>query len=96
MGTNHVKNIKCAFINIQSVGNKTIEIRELINNHQLDIFALAETWLNGYDHAIISEMTPSTHSFLQVHRENRRSGRVGIFISGKFSQIKQISPEKFT
>ena len=43
------RKIKCGFINIQSVGNKTLEIKELINDNKFDILALAETWLSGYD-----------------------------------------------
>ena len=35
--------IKCALLNVQSVGNKTLEIRELINDKRLNIFAITET-----------------------------------------------------
>ena len=40
-------NIKCGLINIQSVGNKTIKIRNLINENKLDLLLLTETWLQG-------------------------------------------------
>ena len=53
--------LKCA-LNIQSVGNKTCEIRDYINDNKLDILMLAETWLNNYDSAKIREMTPDTHT----------------------------------
>lgn len=77
-----------AFINIQSVGNKTNDIRELINQEQLDFFALAETWLGKHDCAKIQEMTPDTHLFLHSPRLNKRGGGVGIFVSNSFSRIQ--------
>ena len=80
--------IKCGFLNVQSVGNKTVEIRNLINEDSLDILALAETWLGEWDKAKIQEMTPTTHTFLHVPRKGRRGGGVGIFVSNSFSKIK--------
>ena len=52
--------LKCALVNIQSVGNKTCKIRDYTNDNKLDILMLAETWLNNYDSAKIREMTPDT------------------------------------
>ena len=48
--------IKCALVNIQSVGNKTCEIRDFINDDKLDVLVLTETWLNLYDNAKIKEI----------------------------------------
>ena len=81
--------LKCALVNIQSVGNKTCEIRDYINDNKLDILMLAETWLNNYDSAKIREMTPDTHTLLHVSRGDRRGGEVGIFISKSFSKIRK-------
>lgn len=69
----------CGFINIQSVGNKTIEIRQLIAEQCFDVFAIAETWLNDFDHAKIHEMTPFAHSFLHIPRVGKWVSGVGIF-----------------
>ena len=41
--------LNCAFVNIQSVGNKTIQIREMLNEQSLDVLAISETWLSVYD-----------------------------------------------
>ena len=76
-------------MNIQSVGNKTCEIRDYINDNKLDILMLAETWLNNYDSAKIREMTPDMHTLLHVSRGDRRGGGVGIFISKSFFQNKE-------
>lgn len=73
-----------------------MEIRDLINEQNLDFFALAATWLNGYDKAKISEMTPSTHFFVHVPRLSKRGGGVGVFISREFKQIKTICTGDFT
>ena len=37
--------IICGLINIQSVENKALDIRELIDTNGLDILMLTETWL---------------------------------------------------
>ena len=41
------KSVQCALINIQSLGSKTIEIRNLIDESKLDICLLTETWLKN-------------------------------------------------
>ena len=79
---------KCGLLNIQSVTNKTLEIRDLISENQYDILMLTETWLGECDHAKINEMTPATHTFFHRHRENRRGGGVGIMLSNLFRKIK--------
>ena len=88
--------LKCALVNIQSVGNKTCGIRDYINDNKLDILMLTETWLNNYDTAKIREMTPDTHTFPHVSRGDRRGGGVGIFISKSFSKIKKEKVPKLT
>ena len=81
--------IKRGFIDIQSVGNKTFELNELIKDRKFDILALAETWLSEFDTAKICEMTPDTHTFVSAPRMGRKGGGVGIFISNSFSKIKK-------
>lgn len=95
MDTRNQNNLHCGFVNIQSVGNKTIEIRELIVEKSFDVLAIAETWLGVNDKAKIHDMTPSTHTFLHVPRANRRGGGVGIFINNEFQQIKLLAPQTF-
>ena len=57
--------LHCGLVNILSVGNKTINIRNLINEAKFDIFILTETWLWGdvSDSSEIKEMTPKLHTF---------------------------------
>lgn len=87
MATKTSNRIKCGLINIQSVSNKTFDLYELIEDHDLDILALTETWLSECDTAKIREMTPAgTHRFLHVPR-GTRGGGVGIFLSTSFKKI---------
>ena len=79
--------VYCGFVNIQSVGDKTVELRELINESELDVLAIAETWLDKYDCAKIKEMTPLTHTFMHLPRGHKRSRGVGLFISNRFTHI---------
>ena len=74
MATNAQSCINCDLVNIQSVGNKTYEIRDYINDNKLDVLVLTETWLNNSDSAKIKEMTPDTHKFLHVPRGTGRGG----------------------
>ena len=77
MGTRNRSYLNCALVNIQSVGNKTHEIRDYINDNKMDVLMLTETWLNYSDSAKIREMTPDTHRFLHVPRGTGRGGRCG-------------------
>ena len=81
--------LHCGLVNIQSVGNKTINIRNLINDAKFDIFMLTETWLWGdvSDSSKIKEMTPKTHTFYHFPRVEKTGGRVGIFVSKSFSRV---------
>lgn len=64
----NVQRVKCGLLNVQSARNKTFEIRDVINNECLDIFAITETWLTDFDSAVTVEMTPVTHTFFHNPR----------------------------
>lgn len=94
MDTRSQSNLICGFVNIQSVGNKTIEIRVLIVEKSFDILALAETWLSAHDKAKIHEMTSNTHLFT-CSQSKQGGGGVGILINNELPQIKLLSLPKF-
>ena len=83
------QHVKCGLINIQSVGNKTIKIRNLINEIELDLCLLTETWLQGNisDNSKIKEMTPCTHDFYHVPRKDKIGGGVGVLVSKTFTNV---------
>ena len=90
--------LRGGLINIQSVSNKTIQIREMINDRAFDIVALIETWLMESDSAKINEMTPFTHTFHHIPREGKRGGGVGLFASKALTHLrvqKRIEVESF-
>ena len=88
--------LKCGLVNIQSIRNKTVQVRDLITDKSYDIFCVCETWLQELDNACIREMTPSTHSFLHVARQGRIGGGVGIFVHSSFSQVKVVNHYRAT
>ena len=80
------KMLRCGLINIQSVGNKTIKIRNLINDENLDVCMLTETWLKGDigDSSKIKELTPKTHNFFHTPRSGKSGGGVGVIVTKSF------------
>ena len=77
------------------MSNKTLEIRELVSQLQLDILGLTETWLNQFDSAKIKELlSPDTHDFYHISRDGIGGG-VGILLSKKFTNIKLCSQHKY-
>ena len=88
LNLNNSTKLNCGLLNVQSVGNKTLDIYELIIDKKLDVLALTETWLNMYDTAKIKEMTPNTHTFIHIPRSGKRGGGVGIFLQNSFKKIK--------
>ena len=96
--TNHgyKKITKLCLLNIQSVTNKTLEIRELIAEKSLDILALTETWLSNNDSSKITELVPDTHIFYDVPRGKKRGGGVGLCLSKRFTHVKMIKSLNYT
>ena len=92
------RKVSCGLINIQSVGNKTIKINSLINELDLDILMLTETWLcnNISDSSKIKEMTPKLHNFYHKPRENKLGGGVGIFIKKSFTKVQLMNTVNFS
>ena len=66
-----------ALINAQSIRNKTLPIKDYVVEHNLDILALTETWLNpdNSDDQIIGDFIPAGYSFLHIPRETRGGWR---------------------
>ena len=43
------KNLSCGLVNVRSVKNKDIWLKQLLSEDQIDICILTETWLNKND-----------------------------------------------
>ena len=87
--------VNCGLLNMQSVRNKTLEIRDTINEKQLDLFAVTETWITDHDTTVIQEMVPKTHSFVHNPRCNGRGGGVGLFVSNAIKKIKKCKTRNY-
>ena len=67
--------------NVRALKSKTAYLREYINSTDMDIFALAETWLTEKDtEAKLKIYSPESHSFTQQDRNGWRSGGTGIIV----------------
>ena len=73
-------NLRIAFLNPWSVCNKPGQIRDLIIDEDLDVLALAETWLWGtpQDNVILSDLLPNGYCIKNNARKNRRGGGTAI------------------
>ena len=69
--------------------DKTIKINNLINELELDVLLLSETWLQGNisDCSKIKELKPDTHNFYHIPRKTRSGGGVGAVVSKCFSGV---------
>lgn len=69
------KEFKLSLLNICSVRQKTSAVIDIIDDYQLDMFALTETWLqqNG-DGVLLTELTPPDFEFLHMPRASRGGG----------------------
>ena len=76
-------NFKLCSLNVRSINNKTLCIREFIIDNNLAILFLCEAWLGtDYDETSISEFLPPGYKLLHQARTNQRSGGVGIVYKG--------------
>ena len=80
---------KLCSLNVRSINNKTLCIREFIIDNNLDILFLCETWLGtDYDETSISEFLPPGYKRLHQARTNQRGGGVGIVYKGGLDGYK--------
>ena len=71
------------------MGNKTIKIRNIINDENLDACMLTETRLKGDigDSSKIKELTPKTPYFFHTPRSGKSGGGVGVIVTKSFSKV---------
>ena len=88
---------KLCSLNVRSINNKTLYIREFIIDNNLDILFLCETWLGtDYDETSISEFLPPGYKLLHQARTNQRGGGVGIVYKGELDVVKTDSSDGTT
>ena len=67
-----VSNTKFALINARSLRNKTLVVRDYVDDCSVDIVALTETWLGDSDKASVSELCRDTFSLAHQPRGGAR------------------------
>ena len=81
-------------LNSRSIKNKVDALKDYTVDHDLDIFALTETWLTDCDNFSIGELCPTGYYFHHVSRKNSKGGGVGLLLKKRI-QIKKQTEEKF-
>ena len=67
--------MELCLLNSRSVRNKTLLINDFVNDCNIDIMAITETWLNSAgDEASIAELCPEGFQFIHSPRENNMRG----------------------
>jgi exonuclease III len=86
-----IKNARFCYMNARSVCNKAEEIASYITENQIDILAIAETWLKSGegDKIVRGDLTPHGYKLLSVPRPRGRGGGVAIVHADSLSIKKQ-------
>ena len=70
---------KFAPINARSIRNKALFVRDYIDEHELEVVAMTETWLGEDELTVVSELCRDDFSFAHQSRGGaRRGGGVGV------------------
>ena len=81
-----------ALINARSLRNKTLVVRDYVDDCSVDIVALTGTWLGDEDKASVSELRRDTFSFAHQPRGGaRRVGSIGVLFRQSFQLVSRVS-----
>ena len=72
--------VSLCLLNARSIRNKTTDILDHVQQHDIDIVAMTETWLSNKDAdlPVMQALTPQGYSFIHHPRSKRRGGGIGI------------------
>ena len=73
------KSMRFSFLNPRSVRNKTLSLKDLTVDRNIDVFSVTETWLaKETDELIIRDLCPTGYEFYNVPRVSRVGGGIGV------------------
>ena len=72
--------VQFCVVNVRSIKNKAMEVKDLVVDQDIDILALTETWLRpgNIDDVEIRTLCPTGCRFLHVPRGHSQGGGVGL------------------
>ena len=72
--------MRLCLLNVRSINNKAMAAEDLVVDHDVDILAMAETWLRAGNHDVIvmGTLCPNSYRFLHVPRPQGRGEGVGL------------------
>ena len=89
--------VSFCLINARSICNKTLLIRDFIDDKNLDIIGFVETWFTDSSTVDIATLTKPGYELAHFPRLNRRGGGCGLMYKSTLSLVssKQIQSEAF-
>ena len=78
------KHLTIGNCNAQSVRNKSADIISSIVDNNIDICVITETFLKDYDNVTRNDITPLSYNFLDITRNNRPGGGIGLLFRDNF------------
>ena len=69
---------KCATVNCCSIVNKTAAFKVELMEHNLDVYALTESWIREGDDTTAIQLCPNGYSSVSISREGRIRGGIAI------------------
>ena len=70
--------LNCILYNAQSLCNKIHDFIAVLQDSDIDIAAITETWLTAHKNTITSELKVAGYNIMHAFRENKRGGGVAI------------------
>lgn len=85
--TINAKGIKCCLMNARSIMNKTVLIKDIITENNIDVAIITETWLtsNGKCMTALNDITPNNYKVMSKPRCSKRGGGLAIIHRSEFN-----------